>query len=291
MKSSGAITVVSAVSILFLSGCATYQGVDEQTLPKTGWAIELDVSQHEVAVETSQTNPMAAGGGLLGVLIVSAVDKNRNQKAEDAVTELRDLLVEYPFGSRFEQLLVESGVLDALTVAGSVQVWTQPRPDYKDEPIAGETFLVKPRVEFSNDLSNLKVMLLVAGQVPDDKGHPGKGSFAQIYEYVLPLAAPETGKKREDYAAIWAGYGKQRMSEIIEAGMGVAIEMLRSDSREGTLALTDKKIRVADLATPLPALYVVGGDDHTVWARARQATSRQFAFPIESVKYRQETSE
>lgn len=285
MKTCGVFTVV-AVSVLFLSGCATFSGIDEQELPKTGWAVELDVSQHEVAVEASQTNPMMAGGGLLGVMIASAVDKHRNQKADDAVTELRDLLIEYPFSSRFEQMLIESGVLDTLTVASRVEVRTQTRPDYTSEPIAGETFLVKPRVEFSNDLSNLSVMLLVAGQVPDSKGRPGKDSFAQIYEYVLPLSLPESGKKREDYAAIWAGYGKARLGEMIETGMLVAIEMLRSDAREGTLALTETRIKVADLATPLPALFVVGKDDRTVWARARQATSRQFAFPIEKVEYR-----
>ncbi|MCA1780462.1 MAG: hypothetical protein LC637_14125, partial [Xanthomonadaceae bacterium] len=186
----------------------------------------------------------------------------------------------------FEQLLTESGVLDSLSVAGPLEVWRQPRPDYKNEPITGETFLVKPRVEFSNDLSNLNVILLVAGQVPDAKGHPGKGSFAEIYEYVLPLSEPASGKKREDYAAIWAGYGKQRLSEIIESGMRVVIEMLRSDAREGTLALTETRIKVVDLARPLPALFVVGGDDQTVWARGKQATSRQFAFPVEKVEYR-----
>jgi len=287
MKRSRVVILAAALSILSLSGCATHQGIGEQTLPKTGWAIELDVAQHEVAVEASaQASAMGSGGGLIGALIGSAFDKHRNQKAEDAVTELRDLLIEYPFSSRFEQLLTESGVLDSLSVAAQVDVLTQPRPDYKSEPITGETFLVKPRVEFTNDLSNLNVMLLVAGQVPDEKGRPGKGSFAEIYEYVLPLSAPESGKKREDYAAIWAGYGKERLSEIIESGMLVVIEMLRSDAREGTPALTETRIKVVDLAAPLPALFVVGGDDRTVWARARQANSRQFAFPIEKVEYR-----
>ena len=287
MKRAQIINLAAVLSILSLSGCATYQGIDEQTLPKTGWAIELDVAQHEVAVEASaQASAMGAGGGLIGAMIGSAIDKHRNQKAEDAVTELRDLLIKYPFSSRFEQLLTESEVLESLSVAGPVKVWTQPRPDYKSEPITDETFLVKPRVEFSNDLSNLNVMLLVAGQVPDAKGRPGKDSFVQIYEYVLPLSAPESGKKREDYAVVWAGYGSERLSEIIESGMLVVIEMLRSDAREGTLALTETRIKVVDLATPLPALYVVGGDDRTVWARTKQANSRQFAFPVEKVEYR-----
>lgn len=291
MKTFGAGTVVAAISILALSGCATISGIDEQQLPKSDWPIDLDVSQQEVAVEAAQTNPMAAGGGLLGVLIVSAVDKNRNQKAEDAVTELRDLLIDYPFGARFEQLLVESRVLETLSTDGPVSVLMQPRADYKTVPLAGKTFLVKPRVEFSNDLSNLNVMLLVAGQVPDEKGRPGKGSFVQIYQYVHPLSAPESGKKREDYAAVWLGYGKERLAGMIESGLRVSIEMLRADSVEGTRPLSETRIRVEDLAGPLPALFVVGGDDQTVWARARQANSRQYAFPVAAVRYREQAQQ
>lgn len=254
-------------------------------MPKTNWAIELDVSQHELAVEASQTNPMAAGGGLLGVLIVSAVDKHRNQKAEDAVTGLRDLLIDYPFSERFEQLLIESGVFSSLSADGRINVRTQARPDYKREPLEGEQFLVRPRVEFSNDLSNLTVMLAVSGQVPDAKGRPGKGSFGEIYQYVLPLAAPASGKKREDYAGVWLGHGKEQLAAMVESGLRTTIEMLRADLREGSLSMTEAKIKVADLATPLPSLFVIGGDEVTVWARARQANSRKFAFPVAAVEY------
>ena len=279
-----ALIPVIAIAVLG-AGCATTTHLRDQPMPKTGWPVEIYLSQEEVGTEASATNPMAAGGGLLCVLIVHAIDKSKNTKAEDAATPLRDLLIDYPMVERFETMFADSGLATQLSPSGDVVVRQRARADFKVEPLKQSTLVIAPTVEFSNDLSNLRVALQISELVPDERGRAAPGSARGTYYYIHPLADMDDKAGREEHVQAWIALGRDRLVELIEEGLQVTIAMARSDLLDGPLAVTEQGLRVSDLDRPLPKLFLAGGQEAFVWARPKQSWYAVYAFPRIAVEY------
>jgi len=163
---------VAAIAVIILTGCGKTIGISETKLPKPDWPIKVDMTQQEIEVAASVTNPMVAGGGILGVIITSSIDRNKNENAEAAIASMRDLLIEYKIAGRFYELLESSDAISALSTEKSLEMSMEHGRDYSTNPLKRGQFIVTPRVEFSNDMSTLWVTLNVNGQFRMKKAGP-----------------------------------------------------------------------------------------------------------------------
>ncbi len=99
----GSLSILFAVVIAFLSGCATPSRVPissdsrSQLGTVTGF---VGLRQQEIGTDINRSNVSAAtGGGLLGAIIDMSIDNSRAKKAESAVTPVRDALINYQPGN------------------------------------------------------------------------------------------------------------------------------------------------------------------------------------------------
>lgn len=243
---------VRALAVFFLAvtaltGCVTTKPMSETEFPHADWDVIINATQQEIATETSSTNPMAAGGGLLGVLIVHAIDSTKNRRAEDAVTGLRDKLIEFDVADEYSMMIIESGVperLSRLEPLVNREPW-----DYKTRPLERHVVTLDPGVVFTNDLSALVVELVATEYEADDQGRPNATGFSQIYRYVYPLSEPENGANREDYANVWLTHDTSELEQLILQGMDTTIEMLEFHIEERALEVSEPQFRVKDYGT------------------------------------------
>jgi len=258
---------VFCLAATVLTGCVTTKPMSETEFPHADWDVVLNATQQEIATETSSTNPMAAGGGLLGVLIVHAVDSSKNRRAEEAVTGLRDKLIDLDVADEYSTLIIESGVperLSRLEPLVNREPW-----DYKTDPLERHVVTLDPAVAFSNDLSALVVELAAKEYEADDQGRPNSTGFSQIYRYVHPLPKPEEGDDREDYANVWLTHETSELEHLIVRGMKTTIEMLEFHIEERALEVSEPRFRVKNYTTaPLREwhrrdgqVWLAGGDD------------------------------
>ena len=253
-------------ALAMVAGCATSVPVSEANLPKPGWPVEVYATQQEVTAEASATNPMMAGGGLLGVVITSAIDKSRNQKAEDAVTELRDLLIAYPVSERFAEKIVQSGVAAYFSTTQEVAVQHEFRADFSEQPLEDPMIRFVPKVAFSNDLSELEVSLVVAALRPDDHGKPEPDALWTRYKVVRFMDDPEAGKKRKDYARAWADLGLEALQMRIEQAMDETLKMAAAHVAAGVLPLSEQDVVVDNYSLGKLKLSRWREDGDYVWA-------------------------
>ena len=97
---------VATVATVLATFAAATHAAKPQVLPMPlgdAMTVELVLNQQEIGVDVSQTNAMAAGGGLLGALIVAGIDNSRTKSAEERIVPIRDLLLSYPFNERVER--------------------------------------------------------------------------------------------------------------------------------------------------------------------------------------------
>jgi hypothetical protein len=121
--------------------------------------------------------------------------------------------------------------------------------------------------------------------VPDERGRAAPGSARGTYYYIHPLPEMDEKAGREEHAQGWIALGRDRLVELIEAGLLAAIEMARSDLLDGPLSVTEQGLRVSDLDRPLPKLFMAGGQQQFVWARPKKSWYAVYAFPRDAVEF------
>ncbi|MGY6631026.1 MAG: hypothetical protein ACXIUL_08465 [Wenzhouxiangella sp.] len=238
------------VAALLLSGCAT----PSKTISETGFPLEnsevyILASQNELSTEASSTDPMAAGGGLLGVLIVSAVDSSRNRRAEEAVTELRDSLIDFAIADEFLLRMEQAGLAEQLSTTQPIVL----REAITADPERAQFIQVSPTVQLNNELSALEIVLWIRVMETRNNGMPKAGPFWQGYKFIHPMPEPESGRGREDYAEAWLALGPDQLKTLITTGMDVTVAaaMTHFRDRTQTPALGTRKI-VPDYSRRLP---------------------------------------
>ncbi len=227
-----------------LTGCVTTKPMSETEFPHSDWDVVINATQQEIETETSSTDPMMAGGGLLGVLIVHAVDSSKNSSAEDAVTGLRDKLLTFDVSEEFSVRILESGVAERLSQVDPL-VSREPR-DFRADPLSRHAVTLDPTVKFSNDLSTLVVQLVASEYEADDRGRPKWTGFTQTYQYLHPLPEPEAGDKRDHYADAWMDHETEALEGLIARGMDATIAMLDYHVQERGFEVSDARYRIKD---------------------------------------------
>jgi len=275
---------IASLVVSMLAGCATSVPIAEVNLPRPGWPVEIYATQQEVAVDASVTNPMVAGGGLLGAVITSSIDKSRNQKAEDAVTGIRDLLISYPISERFAETIKGSELVARLTTGSQVNVQREFRPDFSEQPLAEPIIRLVPEVAFSNDLSQLEIRLIVAELKPDERGRPERDGFWSRYSVTRFMEEPPSGKKREDYANAWSGLGLETLQAYIEEAMDMTVEMAVAHIQTGMLPLAETRVIADEYSGSRLKVYFWRSAGEYVWAAAKEDSQRVYGFVRDEVE-------
>jgi len=249
---SCSILWILSVAVVHLAGCASSIPLSEAQLPRDGWQTRIDATQKEVESEASNTNAMAGGGGLLGVLIAHGIDSTRNSRAQDALVPIRNLLIEYPLMDRFVELIRASDIPAELTTNAQLNV-SHELPDNAPQP---ESMSLVPRVIFTNRLSALMVRLHFTeiGRAKD--GDPEATGVHQTYEFAWPIEEPSSGDYREDYSDVWVAKGREEMISLIELGMNETVAMFSQHLKQPHLQLSERKYRIPNYnrLQPLPKL-------------------------------------
>ena len=235
--------------------------------------VELVLNQQEVGVDVSQTNAMAAGGGLLGALIVAGIDNSRTKSAEERIVPIRDLLLSYPFNERVEReiradvpspgiganpnILVQGSALAAIDAQNKGQ-------------LASRALVLTPRYAFDNQFNHLSVK--ITAQVIEREIKPNgkvRARFAFNRTYTFQHTLPEIAEKPEDNVKAWVAFGADGLTSMVDEGLRQSVDMLVFDfSSEGRAQWEqfDRKAVVKVGARTYPGLTVREGEG---WAWAR----------------------
>lgn len=236
--------------------------------------VEVVLNQQEVGVDVSATNAMAAGGGLLGALIVAGVDNARTKNAEERIVPIRDMLIAYRFNDAFERelraKLPSEGI--STTPVFVIQNTTLGAIDAQNSNQAASRALVlTPRYAFDNRFAQMTVRVTahVVERQPKSNGKT-KTVFGFNRAYTFHLSLPETSDEPEVNVKAWTGFGADALVAMLDEGVRQSIDMLVFDfSVEGRKQWEsyDRKASVRLAGRSYPGLTVREASDW-VWARA-----------------------
>lgn len=221
------------IVVLVASGCASKK-LPDYKYPLEDAGITIDATQEEIAVAGQSTSPMVAGGGVLGVLVVAAIDGVANSRAEEAALSIRNDLVDFNVGEEMSAALKSSPVIRKLSMHDSIEV-------IRDSAVAKErwrsvpTFWLVPTVEFSNNFRVLKVQLAVAKSELNKYGK-ARQVVTQTYRVDWPLKNIGKRSKRAELAEIWAAKGPEEIKQLARKGIDLAVVMLDQHLEAGKIS-------------------------------------------------------
>lgn len=218
-----------------LSGCVTTKSMSEVGFPLDNSDIYITAVQNELETEASSTNAWAAGGGLLGVLIVHAIDSSANRRAEDAVTDLRNSLIEFAIAEEFSRRIIDSGLAEQLSRAKPKVLFKVPDDDFEHER---DFIELHPRVQLTNDLSALEVSIWIREFELTKRKQARFAGFSQGYTFAHALPDPVEEDDRAAYAEAWLDLGIEEIKDLILLGMETTIKAAHAHLQEFDLALS-----------------------------------------------------
>lgn len=227
-----------------LTGCGTTRSISDVGFPLDDSVVYITAVQNELETATSSTNPGAAGGGLLGVLIAHSIDSTRNRRAEDAVGELRDAMIDFSIADEFLQRLLDSELPASLSRLEPVALREDPGAEFAHHQHFIE---LHPSARLSNNLAALEVVIWLREFELNNRNRPRFAGFAQSYKFVHPLPEPGTGNSRLDYAEAWLELGADAIETLIRQGMDTTIDAALVHLQDESLASrTSARYRVPD---------------------------------------------
>lgn len=237
-------------------------------------AVEIVLNQQEVGVDVSQTNAMAAGGGLLGALIVAGVDNARTKNAEERIVPIRDLLIAYRFNDAFERelraKLPSEGI--STTPVFTVQNTSLGAIDAQNNrQAAARAFVLTPRYAFDNRFAQMTVRVnaQMVERQPKSNGKI-KAVIGFNRSYTFQFVLPETSDEPEVNVKAWTAFGADALTAMLDEGVRQSVDMLVFDfSQEGRKQWEsyDRKASVRLAGRSYPGLTVREAPEW-VWARA-----------------------
>lgn len=276
MKIHGMVAII-ACSLLY--GCATAPRFSEAEFPRNDADLEILATQQEIDSETNVTNPGAAGGGLLGVLIATSIDNTKNDRAEEAVTPIRDYLIDYDMTDQFVERIEASGVAERLVVGAEAVVRQSVRkPEERD--IDRPLIMIEPHVQLSNDMRALMVDLNVWEMEPGEGERSAKKGVSQSYRFLWPLEDGD-GLDRTEAVAAWVERPRDEMIDLIEMGMDETLNMLDEHLRQQTLVFEDKETRIRIPAAGHYNRWQTRGD--FIWVADSSGWGRIYAVPERAI--------
>lgn len=200
-------------------------------------AVEVRLVTDEVKVFVPPTNPGAAGGGLLGALIVETIDGVRARRAEERVSAIRDLLVANDYRAYAEQKVRD--MLDPKLLAGEldIEVFHESEMDsaYAKtlQPKMG-VLVVEQQYYFTPDFSRLRFATMARMGDRHKERRRVKPRWlndiywnAVHYDIVLPGVAQIRGA--DNRADAWLQLGEQTLDDMVREGIAGSIDLLAYD--------------------------------------------------------------
>lgn len=236
--------------------------------------VELRVPTEEIGVAVAQGDAMAAGGGLIGVLVQSAVDGVRARGAEQRVAEIRNQLV----GNDYREVSREAVEthLDRSLVAPDLAV-TLSTQSVEQELAAGEladrrnVMVLEHTYYFDEHFSFVQVQLgasLGDRRIDRNRVREENMRFYNRYYYTVPLADLDNIPKREDRVAAWATGGPEVIDAAIRDGMRETIQMLNYDLAAAPEQAGTERTPARRAEIPVQVLEVKRDGDR-MWGRER----------------------
>ncbi|HET7845620.1 MAG TPA: hypothetical protein VFL14_15805 [Xanthomonadales bacterium] len=200
--------------------------------------VEIRMPQQEIIAESSQTNAMMFGGGLLGALIAAGVDNKSAKKAEGAIGPFRDKLVDTDW-QKVAREAIEQGLsrdVFAPELAFSFHT-TMSYEDRKAKTLAeGRRILViVPSYAFTAQFTALKVRLDAA--IVDRRIENGRLRETVLYshasEYNWVLDGWTAKAKRPARIEAWQAVDGAQLDALLHEGFTGAVAMLNEQIAKG----------------------------------------------------------
>jgi hypothetical protein len=242
MRSKVAVRLVALAYVaLTLAGCAAHprHAIDpSDRSPQGGREAVVVVSQGEIrGAVTASTGGQAFG--LVGALIDVGVNQHRANKAEAAITPLRNSLTSYNFDRK--ALSVTSASLPQLPwlnvrkVSFSKDVSDESLNGILDKSESPEVILVAYDYALTADFSGLQVGATVtivpkavpSGATPSARMKPANAVYSQNFNYIVPLA--NATEDLDQNSRLWAATEANAARLALDRGIaGVNTLILRS---------------------------------------------------------------
>lgn len=223
---------VLALVLMFATNAHSAKPVDLPIPLGENYPVEVMLNQQEIAVNVSATNAMAAGGGMLGALIVAGVDNARTKAAEERITPLRNLLIEYRFNEAMEQAIREkipSTGISSLPAFNFQKSGFDALDAQNNLQLPAQSLVLTPEYFFDNKFNEMTVK--VTAQVINRTIKPNgklkiKQAFNRIYSFHFIL--PKPGEVDANVAA-WESLGGDLLKSILDLGVQQSIDMITFD--------------------------------------------------------------
>ncbi|MEO6066235.1 MAG: hypothetical protein ABIP49_10710 [Lysobacterales bacterium] len=265
---------VAAVLCLLLVGCATPRTkLPPGTFPVAGaLPVEMYVGQQEIVIDAQQTNAMAAGGGLIGALIVSAIDNVAGSRDERRMGPIRDRLVDFDMRTLMQRELEEG--LVAAQLAERLEF--EAIPETRIALLGRNELRSRPKVlsidadyALGYDLRSLRVTFdaRYGNRTIDGKRDRSKPIRTSRVTHVVSLPDDHARMKEDELAGLWAALGTESLKSMLAAGVDDAVAMLAYDLQTNEAPDTGEKLRFGHGAQAFGSGRVVRDLGDRQWVR------------------------
>lgn len=234
--------------------------------------VDIVTAQEEIAV-TVPPNPGMAFG-LVGALVGVAISNVQVANGEKRVSEIRNLLIDYPFNDRFEQALrtklPSSGISPHPLFTVRKTPWEALSAEQRADTPADVLVLI-PSYQLTNTFESMTVTLNahMAHRSVKSNGKPKvEVGFARSYSMRIPMNKI-SGSTADEDAKRWIAMGKGSLHTLLDRASDQVTDMLIYDLSGDGRAEASK--RVGAERTALKGETYVGrrirGDADWVWTR------------------------
>ncbi|MEO8671006.1 MAG: hypothetical protein ABI411_06800 [Tahibacter sp.] len=180
------------------------------SLPLTSrMRIDLRLSEPRLCLQVPGTNAMMFGGGLIGVLIETAVDNSRARSAERSIAQIRESLGELPIEATLRAALetrLERSVFAPELDIGLLAVGEDGRPDRRAQTEAARVLVLVPSFCFDKTATVLKFAInaTIEDRVRVDRRLRAKLQYLVNVEFAYDDAAVKSLDNRDARMELWA---------------------------------------------------------------------------------------
>lgn len=234
--------LVASAALLLVAVAPSWAGKPKIDLAQHPLAqrmqVEIRMPQQEIIADSTETNPMMFGGGLLGALISIGVDNSAAKKAEKEIGPFRDRLVDVDW-RKLAQESIEQGLsrdVFAPEIAFSFHTTTS-YADRKAGTLAeGRRILViMPSYLFAGQFSALKVHLDVA--IVDRTLAKGRIKEKVLYQdgfdYAWVLRDWDPKSKRPARIAAWQEVPAEQLVAMLRESFTAVVALFDAEIRDG----------------------------------------------------------
>lgn len=196
--------------------------------------VEIRMPQQEVFAESTQTNPMMFGGGLLGALISAGVDNSAAKKAEGEIGPFRDKLVDTDWREVAREAIEQGLSREAFAPELEFSFHeTMPLEDRKAKTLAtGDRVLViVPSYMFAGHFSMFKAHLdiSIVNRTPGNGRVLERVLYVDSFDYGFVLPDWNPKDKRQKRIAAWKQVDGARLTAMLREAFTGVVALFNED--------------------------------------------------------------